>query len=77
MRDGLSRADSKQKPSRQFFKGVHRWDKQAAETGNILPNLAVPEPWKAKGGKVQEEELLLPDIAAPSHTATDLQGVEN
>lgn len=59
VRDGLSRAGSKQKPSRQFFKGVHHWDKQAAETRNILPNLAVPEAWKAKGRKVQEEEPLL------------------
>lgn len=74
MRDGLSRADSKQKPSRKLFKGVHHWDKQAAETRNVPPNLAVPEPWKAKGRKVQEEEPLLPHLATPSY---GILGVEN
>lgn len=43
----MIRADSKHKPSRQIFKGIH---KKAAEIRNFLPNFAVPEPWKEERG---------------------------
>lgn len=39
----MSRADSKHKPSRQIFKGIHCQEKKAAEIRNFLPNFAVPE----------------------------------
>lgn len=56
----MSRADSKHKPSRQIFKGIHHQDMKAAEIRNFLPNFAVPEPWEGKGREVWEEELFLP-----------------
>lgn len=53
----MSRADSKHKPSRQIFKGIHHQDTEAAEIRNFLPNFAVPEPWEGKEREVQEEEI--------------------
>lgn len=44
----MSRADSKHKPSRQIFKGIHHQDTKAAEIRKFLPNSAVPEPWEGK-----------------------------
>lgn len=53
----MSRADSKHKPSRQIFKGVHHQDTKAAEIRNFQPNFAVPEPWEGKEREVQEEKF--------------------